>query len=127
VKAQTAVFNGNHFAVVASCLEDLLFFRLGKEWSQRSELSSLLEQMQLSQCFGILLNMLHHIGSVEWLTVVGRSAERRFFRALSHNIYSLINNGPVKQQLQAVWTLRDLEGDINIQEVEIFVCSATPR
>jgi hypothetical protein len=65
MKAQTAVFNENQFAVVASCLEDLLFFRLGKEWSQRSELSSLLEQMQLSQSFGILLDVLHHIGSVE--------------------------------------------------------------
>ena len=52
--------------VIASCLEDLLFHRLGKEWSQRSELSSLLEQIQLSQSFGISPNVLyrHRISGV---------------------------------------------------------------
>jgi len=45
--------------VIKSYLEELLFFRLDKEWSQRSELSSLLEQIQLSQSFGIPPNVLY--------------------------------------------------------------------
>ena len=59
MKAQTELFCGNQFVVIASCLEELLFFRLGKEWSQRSELSSLLEQIQLSQSLGIPPNVLY--------------------------------------------------------------------
>jgi hypothetical protein len=53
MKTRTEVFDGNQFAVIASRLEGLLYHRLGREWSERSDLSSLLEQSQLSQCLGI--------------------------------------------------------------------------
>ena len=65
------------------------------------------------------------IGSVEWLTLVGRCVERRFFRALSHNIYNLTDSGSMKRQLQAVWVLGFLEGDISIQNAPTFVCTVT--
>ncbi|OCL09185.1 hypothetical protein AOQ84DRAFT_221144 [Glonium stellatum] len=87
MKAQTELFCGNQFVVIASRLEELLFFRLR---------------------------------SVEWLTLVGRCVERRFFRALSHKIYSLTDGGSMKQQLQTVWVLSCLEGDISIQNAPIF-------
>ena len=65
------------------------------------------------------------IGSVEWLTLVGRHVERRFFRALSHKIYSLTDVGSMERQLQAVWVLSFLEGDISIQNAPTFVCPVT--
>lgn len=52
MKTQTELFSGSLFAAVTSCLESLLFFRLRYEWSEKSELSSLLEQIQLSQRLG---------------------------------------------------------------------------
>jgi hypothetical protein len=65
------------------------------------------------------------IGSVEWLTLVGQCVERRFFRAFLHKVYSLTDGGSMKRQLQAVWVLRFLEGDINIQNAPTFVCPVT--
>jgi len=65
------------------------------------------------------------VGSVEWLTLVGRCVERRFFRALSHKIYNLTDGGFMKRQLQAVWMLSFLEGDISIQNAPTFVCPVT--
>ena len=65
------------------------------------------------------------IGSVEWLTLVGRCVERRFFRAFSHKVYSLADGGYMKRQLQAVRVLGLLEGDISIQNAPTFVCPVT--
>lgn len=39
-------------SAIGPCLELLLYHRLGKEWEQRSDFSSLLEQMQLAKTFG---------------------------------------------------------------------------
>ena len=39
-------------SVVARAMEDLLFHRLGRDWHQKNDLSSLLEQIQLSLFFG---------------------------------------------------------------------------
>lgn len=40
------------YLAVAMGLEDLLFYRLGKEWEDRSDLSSLLGQYELSLILG---------------------------------------------------------------------------
>ena len=60
VKAQSDLLAGNpsrelrqDSLTVAAHIEDLLFHRLGREWNERNDLSSLLEQIQLSQIFGI--------------------------------------------------------------------------
>lgn len=61
VKAQSDILpvhssqETHHLEVVASHIEDLLFHRLGREWQERSGLSSIFEQIQLSQMFGISL------------------------------------------------------------------------
>jgi hypothetical protein len=125
MKTQTELFCGNQFAVIASCLEELLFFRLSKEWSQRSELSSLLEQIQLSRSLGIFPMFPGDIESVLQLTLIGRHVERRFFRALSHKMYSLTDSGSMYQQLQAVRALASLEGDISKQRASEFVCPSS--
>lgn len=39
--------------VLAASIEDLLFHRLGKDWAERNDISSLYEQIQLSQILGI--------------------------------------------------------------------------
>lgn len=39
-------------STIISCLEDLLFHRLGKEWSNRNKFSSILEQVQLAHLIG---------------------------------------------------------------------------
>lgn len=46
----TSVLRTNQaYFMVASCLEDLLFFRIhGKEWQHRSSLSALMAQYRLS-------------------------------------------------------------------------------
>lgn len=57
---------------VASHIEDLLFHRLGKEWNERNDLSSLFEQIQLLQIFGI---------SHKYMSQFGESADHcRFSR-----------------------------------------------
>ena len=40
--------------VLAASIEDLLFHRLGKDWNERNDLSSLFEQIQVSQILGTL-------------------------------------------------------------------------
>lgn len=61
-KAQSDLLAGNPSQgaqrgplIVASHIEGLLFHRLGREWNERNDLSSLFEQIQLSQIFGISL------------------------------------------------------------------------
>lgn len=39
-------------SVLAANIEDLLFHRLGKEWAERNDISSLFEQIQVSQILG---------------------------------------------------------------------------
>lgn len=54
MKARTELLHGHKFLVVRSSLEDLLYYRLNKkEWKDRSEFTSLLEQMQTAEAFGI--------------------------------------------------------------------------
>lgn len=62
VRVQSDLLAGNSIQgaqqgplTVASHIEDLLFHRLGREWNERNDLSSLFEQIQLSQIFGISL------------------------------------------------------------------------
>lgn len=55
------------FPAISSCLQNLMYHRLGKEWTTRNNFTSLLEQMQLAECFG-------------------STVQDRFFRALSHKL-----------------------------------------
>ena len=43
--------------VLAASIEDLLFHRLGKYWKERNDLSSLLEQIQVSQILGTSISL----------------------------------------------------------------------
>lgn len=52
-KTQRALLRGNKSLIIRSSLEDLLYFRLGEEWKERSDFTSLLEQMQIAEAFGI--------------------------------------------------------------------------
>lgn len=67
VRTQAKLFCDKRFVAVSSFLEELLYFRLGNEWKQRSDFTSLLEQMQLAKAFG-------------------SSVQNRLFRALSHRL-----------------------------------------
>ena len=49
---QREIFGKIEFAAVRYSLEELLWYRLGKEWDERSDFTSLLEQMQLADAFG---------------------------------------------------------------------------
>ena len=51
---QTELLRGNKSLVVRSSLEELLYFRLGSEWAKRRDFTSLLEEMQVAEAFGIL-------------------------------------------------------------------------
>lgn len=54
MEAQTELLHGHRFLAVRSSLEDLLYYRLNKkEWKDRSEFTSLLEQMQVAEAFGM--------------------------------------------------------------------------
>ena len=68
VKAQTELRGDSKFIAVSSFLEGLLYYRLGKEWMQRGDFTSLLEQMQLAKVFGT-------------------NVHTRLFRALSCKLY----------------------------------------
>ncbi|KAL1886900.1 hypothetical protein Plec18167_000835 [Paecilomyces lecythidis] len=61
-------------STIISCLEDLLFHRLGKEWNNRNKFSSILEQVQLAH-------------------LIGTHATNRFFRALYKRVnYSILRS-----------------------------------
>ena len=67
-KTQAKLCYEKKYIAISSSLEELLYFRLIKEWSERSDLTSLLEQMQLTQAFSPIL-------------------QKRVFRALSYRLY----------------------------------------
>lgn len=50
--AKDHLLNNQNFFVVGSSLEELLFYRLKKEWEKRQSLSVLLEQVQLARFLG---------------------------------------------------------------------------
>ena len=55
-KTQTELFSGKKSIDVSSSLEELLYYRLKNEWTKRSSFSSLVEQMNLAQAFGMFSN-----------------------------------------------------------------------
>ena len=69
VGAQAELFRDKRLIAISSFLEELLYFRLGKEWNQRSDFTSLLEQMQLAKA-------------------LGSTVQTRLFRALSHRLFN---------------------------------------
>ena len=52
---QAMLFRSDKFPAIASALEGLLYHRLGKEWYERNDFSSILEQMQLAKIVGEFL------------------------------------------------------------------------
>lgn len=66
-KTQAKLCYDEKYIAIFSSLEELLYFRLVREWSKRSNYTSLLEQSQLAKAFGPTL-------------------QNRFFRALSHRL-----------------------------------------
>ena len=67
MRAQALLIQEKRFIAVSSFLEELLYFRLGNEWDQKSSFTSLLEQMQLAKA-------------------LGSTVPNRLFRALSHRL-----------------------------------------
>lgn len=67
-KTQTELSCDKRYIALYSSLEELLFFRLMREWSERNNFSSLLEQMQLAQTFS-------------------PNVQSRMFRALSYRLH----------------------------------------
>ena len=65
---QAKLSNEKKYISIFSFLEELLYFRIGREWSTRSDFSSLVEQMQLAKKFGLNL-------------------QNRLFRAVSHRLF----------------------------------------
>ena len=93
---------------VASHIEDLLFHRLGREWNERNDLSSLFEQIQLSQIFGISLTNIRPNLTTS-LTIVDFRVQARFNRALSYKLRTTPNSW---FQWHMIRGLRSLEGEI---------------
>ena len=52
-KTQTELLRSNKFLAVRSSIEELLYYRLGKDWTNRSDFTALLEQMQIAEAFGM--------------------------------------------------------------------------
>ncbi len=52
-KIRTELLLGDKSLPVRSSLEGLLYFKLGTEWKDRSDFTALLEQMQISDAFGM--------------------------------------------------------------------------
>ena len=73
---------------VSSSLEDLLFYRLGREWSQRKTFSSILEQIQLARSLGF-------------------EVENRFGRSLRHRISFEPNASAVMFDIQITRRLEE--------------------
>lgn len=68
MQTQVELVRDKRLVAISSFLEELLYFRLGKEWEQRNNFTSLLEQMQLAQAFG-------------------PNVQSRIFRALSSRLH----------------------------------------
>lgn len=67
-RLHAGLLRGDRDPAICSSLQELLYFRLGKEWSTRNDFTSLLEQMQLAEMFG-------------------PSVQSRLFQALSDKLY----------------------------------------
>jgi len=67
-RVHASLLREDKFQVIYSCLQELLYFRIGREWSTRNDFTSLLEQIQQAEAFG-------------------PSVQYRLFRALSHRLH----------------------------------------
>jgi len=67
-RLHAGLLRGDRDPAICSSLQELLYFRLGKEWSTRNNFTSLLEQMQLAEMFG-------------------PSVQSRLFQALSYKLH----------------------------------------
>ena len=93
VKTQAQLCNDREYIAILSSIEDLLYFRLVKEWSERSNFTSLLEQLQLAKAFGSNL-------------------QNRLFRVLSHRLF-LDQRGLMQGHLSLLTSLTENVGGSN--------------
>lgn len=97
MKTQGALIHDKRFIAVSSFLEGLLYFRLRKEWEQRSNFTSLLEQMRLAEIFGA-------------------NVRKRLFRALSYGL-RMNERGLMQRHLSI---LKSLEQGLSSQDASAF-------
>ena len=93
VKTQAKLCYDRMYIAILSSVEDLLYYRLVKYWSERSSFTSLLEQMQLAKAFG-------------------SSLQNRIFRALSHRLL-FDRRGFMQRQLSLLTSLTENIGCSN--------------
>ena len=93
VKTQAQLCNDREYIAILSSIEELLYFRLVKEWSERSSFTSLLEQLQLAKAFGSNL-------------------QNRLFRVLSHRLF-LDQRGLMQRHLSLLTSLTENVGCSN--------------
>ncbi|KAF7505465.1 hypothetical protein GJ744_000712 [Endocarpon pusillum] len=105
VEAQSKIISANRnpgqgkgLCVLAASIEDLLFHRLGKDFSERNDISSLFEQTQVSQ-------------------VLDYNVQRRFAGYLMDK---LSRSADTQAQLRQLWALRSLEGSIGYPDPSAF-------
>ena len=96
-KKQAELSFNRKWIAVSSSVEELLYFRLVKEWSTRDNFTSLLEQMQRAQAFNPNLH-------------------NRIFRALSHKL-RVDGRGLLQRHLGL---LLSLEQNLSSQDVTTF-------
>ena len=92
-KTQAELCHDKKHTSILSSLEELLFLRLAREWSKRSDFTSLLEQMQLAKAFG-------------------SNIQNRLFRALSHRLFH-DQRGRMQRHLGLLNLLKDNVGSRN--------------
>ncbi|GAD91519.1 hypothetical protein PVAR5_0091 [Paecilomyces variotii No. 5] len=88
-------------STILSCLEDLLFHRLGKEWKNRNTFSAILEQVQLAH-------------------LIGTHATNRFFRAL----YKRVNYSILRSEIDMSMLTRAFDG---VKAAELIRSAAANR
>ncbi|KAI9674244.1 MAG: hypothetical protein M1829_003791 [Trizodia sp. TS-e1964] len=105
-------------STVASHIEDLLFHRLGREWNERNDLSSLFEQIQLSQIFELMRDFARIISKLDPFvspeifkgfrsgtrTYPSRLLQRRNVELLSVAIINLVATGIDLLNVNRAWT-----------------------
>ena len=97
IKKQAELCLDKKHTTISISLEELLYFRLVREWSKRNDFTSLLEQMQRAQAFGTNL-------------------QNRVLRALSSRLH-MEGRGPLQHHLAL---LNSLERDLGSQDASAF-------
>ena len=96
-KTQAELCHDKNYTAILSSLEELLYLKLGKDWNERSDFTSLLEQMRHAQAFGSNL-------------------PNRVFRALSYKLHA-DGRGQLQSQLGLWNTIEQINSG---QDASVF-------